>query len=243
MYYYVYKVTNLINGKFYIGKRGNKNPATDGYMGSGKLILSAIKKYGKQNFKKEIIKIFNTNKEAAELEKALVTKELIESNNSYNMHEGGHGGFLHINNLPPNERINIKAFREKVKNCEIVVGGTKHWTENSFKRAAEQARKNNEEGLTKGWKHTEQFKKEQSKRACGEKNSQYGKQSYTFLATGEKKKFKKEEVPSGWILTKELLEEKMRYSKRWYNDGIKNYYIVLPNPIIKELNLKKGRIR
>jgi hypothetical protein len=38
MKHYVYKITNLINGKWYIGKRKHVNPYEDSYMGSGKLI-------------------------------------------------------------------------------------------------------------------------------------------------------------------------------------------------------------
>jgi len=48
----VYLTTNLINGKKYIGMDSNNNPK---YIGSGTLILKAIKKYGKENFKKEIL--------------------------------------------------------------------------------------------------------------------------------------------------------------------------------------------
>ena len=48
----VYKTTNLVNGKIYVGKDRYNNPK---YMGGGKLIKLAIKKYGKVNFIKEII--------------------------------------------------------------------------------------------------------------------------------------------------------------------------------------------
>lgn len=45
----IYKTTNLINGKIYIGQDSKDRP---NYYGSGKLIHRAIKKYGKENFKK-----------------------------------------------------------------------------------------------------------------------------------------------------------------------------------------------
>jgi hypothetical protein len=54
MYYLIYKITNLINNKIYIGKHITKDK-NDDYMGSGKLITRAIEKYGLENFKKEII--------------------------------------------------------------------------------------------------------------------------------------------------------------------------------------------
>jgi hypothetical protein len=53
----IYKTTNLINNKIYIGQSKYNNCD---YLGSGSLLKKAIKKYGKQNFKKEIIEYCHT---------------------------------------------------------------------------------------------------------------------------------------------------------------------------------------
>ena len=58
-YHYFYKITNCINGKFYYGIHSTNN-LNDGYMGSGKRLKCAIKKYGVENFNKDIIKFFNS---------------------------------------------------------------------------------------------------------------------------------------------------------------------------------------
>ena len=54
MYGYIYKTTNLLNNLIYIGqKHANKFILT--YLGSGKILRRAIKEYGKENFKVELI--------------------------------------------------------------------------------------------------------------------------------------------------------------------------------------------
>lgn len=56
MYYYIYKVTNIINDKIYVGQHQTAIKELDNnYYGSGKLIKEAIKKYGKENFQLEIL--------------------------------------------------------------------------------------------------------------------------------------------------------------------------------------------
>jgi len=88
----IYRISNKINNKFYIGYHKTKN-INDEYYGSGHLIKKAIKKYGIENFAKEILFIYTNEKEAFLKEKELVTKEVINSGLCYNLNVGGHGGF------------------------------------------------------------------------------------------------------------------------------------------------------
>jgi hypothetical protein len=69
------------------------NNLEDGYMGSGKLIRRAIQKYGVQNFTKEILHIFDNEDEMKTKEKEVV----VINEMSYNLCEGGKGGFSYIN--------------------------------------------------------------------------------------------------------------------------------------------------
>ena len=85
---YFYKITNLINGKYYYGIHSTDN-LDDWYLGSGRTIRKAIKKYGKENFSKEIIADYSTRHEASEHERRVVTKELIELDECYNLRTGG----------------------------------------------------------------------------------------------------------------------------------------------------------
>lgn len=91
MFYYLYRITNLINNKEYIGVHSSKS-LKDSYYGSGRLIKLAIKKYGKENFKKEILMLANSYKEVLKLEKIVVDDIYIKNRLTYNIRKGGNGG-------------------------------------------------------------------------------------------------------------------------------------------------------
>ena len=87
-YNYFYKITNIVNGHYYYGVHSTDD-LNDGYMGSGTRLKNAFKKYGINNFKKEIIKQCESRKEAYELESIFVTEALIKDSNCYNIILGG----------------------------------------------------------------------------------------------------------------------------------------------------------
>lgn len=92
--YYIYRVTNLINGKTYIGQHQYKD-LNDSYMGSGKHLKAAQAKYGIENFKKDIL-VFNVSKKEHIdlLEKTFIAaeREKVGVENCYNLADGGEGG-------------------------------------------------------------------------------------------------------------------------------------------------------
>jgi hypothetical protein len=107
MRYFVYKTICIPTGKYYIGVHSERIKS-DGYIGCGicsngtalslknKKIKSAfidsVIKYGYNNFKREVIKEFDSVKEAYDYEAKLVTKELISTKNCLNIKIGGIGG-------------------------------------------------------------------------------------------------------------------------------------------------------
>lgn len=92
MYFYLYKITNITNSKYYIGVHKTED-LNDGYMGSGKVIVQAIKKHGIENFKKEILETFNTVEEMYKREEEIITDNFLLNEFTYNLKKGGKGGW------------------------------------------------------------------------------------------------------------------------------------------------------
>lgn len=99
MHYYIYRITNKVNGKIYIGAHQSLEKVDD-YMGSGKLIKAAIKKYGKDSFVKEVIETFADRDTMFEREAILVTEEFCKLSSNYNLAPGGSGGSILSNRKP-----------------------------------------------------------------------------------------------------------------------------------------------
>ena len=91
MKYIIYKTTNLLDGKYYIGCHQTEN-LNDGYLGSGKHLRYAIKKYGIENFQFEILHYAASKKEMFELEHQIVNEQIVKDPLSYNLKLGGSGG-------------------------------------------------------------------------------------------------------------------------------------------------------
>jgi hypothetical protein len=109
--YSIYKTTNKINNKEYIGfhsvedknnilckKTENGSVFLDGYMGSGKLIRRALEKYGPENMRQEILYLTNDRQDAYDMERMLVNKEYILREDTYNLSIGGNICILHGKN-------------------------------------------------------------------------------------------------------------------------------------------------
>jgi hypothetical protein len=83
-----------MNGKVYIGV--HEGTLDDDYLGSGTLISRAIKKHGRDSFKREIVAEFETIQEAFDLESELVDESFVKRSDTYNLRTGGKGGFSHL---------------------------------------------------------------------------------------------------------------------------------------------------
>lgn len=114
MYFTIYKVTNKVNGKVYIGAH-KTDDLNDGYMGSGQMIKNAIAKHGASSFDKEIVAIFSNVDDMYSYERKLVNQKFISSGMTYNIKEGGRGGWSYVNN----NGLNLYGMNGKTPNCKI----------------------------------------------------------------------------------------------------------------------------
>ena len=104
MFYYLYQITNKVNGKIYVGVHKTQN-LDDGYMGSGKRIQYAFEKYGIDSFEKVILETFENAEAMYAREKEVVNEEFLLREDVYNLRRGGNGGFDYINKQSTSTRI------------------------------------------------------------------------------------------------------------------------------------------
>lgn len=112
MYHTIYLITNKVNNKKYIGKHSTLD-LYDTYMGSGKLLRYAINKHGIENFKKEILFVFNNKQDMEAKEKELINETVIKGNSFYNLSPGGQGGDML--KFASEERKRLKSERISIK--------------------------------------------------------------------------------------------------------------------------------
>lgn len=209
-HYFIYKTTCLVNGKIYIGCHAT-NDLDDGYLGSGKLLTAAIKKYGIANFSREILETFSNPEDMFARERDLVNEDLISSNISYNLVVGGSGGFK------IRDTDNWKAKLKAARGNRAPFKGRTHSDES--KRKISETNKDRpawNKGLPGTWvgkTHSEESKQKISMskkgQSAGEKNPMFGKSAVA--------------------------------GRKWYNNGIKTFYLFPDDPATKSLNL--GRLK
>lgn len=165
--YIVYKTTNLVNGKFYIGV--HKINGKGYYLGSGKALKYAIKKHGRDNFTRKTLFIFDNNNDAYKKEADIVDEELLKNKMCYNMViGGGYGPILYGKDHPMYGKPRSKSTKKKISKINK---GRKQTKKEILKRSrslkghivTEETRKKISEG-NKGKSKSEQHIKKISKK-------------------------------------------------------------------------------
>jgi len=203
VYYIVYQTTNIKNGKIYIGKH-QTDFLDDGYIGSGHFLNRAIKRYGLQNFKREILFVLKTEQEMNAKEAELVSEEFCDRRDTYNICPGGQGGWGYVNREHPNNKKNhrktgnygFKLVKPKLADpLKISHSIKKYYEENGSHWLGR-----NHSDLTKN-KISEANKVSQ----LGERNSQFGS---IWITNGtENRKIKRVDIiPNGWYTGRTILK-------------------------------------
>jgi len=201
-FHFIYKTTNLLNSKFYIGMHSTNN-LKDGYLGSGKSLRYAIRKYGIENFVLEIIEWCENRESLINQEKKIITEQFLNDPNCYNLKPGGLGGFNNTEHQLKCSKAAGLKHGEKIKNDE-------EYRNKYSKKISEANKRRHLRGELKTWKDVydwtgklhkpetiEKIKNSKKGQGVGETNSQYGTR---WITDGiNNRKIKKEEVlPIGW---------------------------------------------
>jgi group I intron endonuclease len=174
---FVYITTNLVNGKQYVGDHTTTD-INDTYLGSGKQLKYALKKYGQNNFKREILEYFNTKKEAFDAQEKYINEYNTLSPNGYNLSPRGGAncrGGLNENSIKQLKSSLSLSLKGKPHSKEW----NKHVSESlKGKKLSEEHRKKlsiahkNKPSPFKGKHHSEEFKKKISEAGKGRHHSE-----------------------------------------------------------------------
>ena len=196
MFYTIYKTTNNINGKYYIGKHKTQD-LDDTYLGSGKILKHAINKHGINNFTKEYLFIFDNEEDMNNKELELVSEEFIKEDTNYNLAPGGKGGFAY-ETIIKGSLLGAAKVKELYSTCDIF-RSKQNITLNAAREALDKKYPN---GTFYNKEHTTATKLKMSKSNThqkGSNNSQYGMMWIYSLEEKISKRINKNEViPEGW---------------------------------------------
>lgn len=219
-YHFIYKTTNLINNKFYVGMHSTDD-LEDGYFGSGKRLGYSIRKHGLENHKFEVLEFLSSREELKKREAELVNEELLKHPLCMNLKFGGEGGWDHVNTdldfLNGQVQLMNSVRAKKMKDLTFYENFCKVCRDAQSKNevrikitAGRTASGNNYNQCKIGSKHSEETKKkigtQNSKLQSGSGNSQFGT---CWINNGtEAKKIKKDDLNvwlnDGWQIGRKV---------------------------------------
>lgn len=217
---FIYITTNLINEKQYIGFHNGTED--DDYLGSGKYLLRAVKKYGKENFRRKIIEECNL-KDSLLLETYYIKNYDTLTPKGYNISPtGGHriGGKL---NNSTKEKIRkslkgIKHSEERKKKISEAGKGRKYSKERCEKQRQSMLGKN------KGKKMSNEAKQKISLAQIGKKHSEETKQKMSESHKGKLKGFKHSEEFKERIRKRQTGKKFSEETKKKQSEALKKYW-------------------
>ena len=167
-FHFIYKTTNVINEKFYIGMHST-NDLNDGYLGSGKYLWNSIKKYGKDNFKIEILEFLSDTEKLKVRERELVNEDMLKDDLCMNLTMGGVGGTFKGRKHSEETKLKMRETKLRMKSS---------WVTSEYREKLSNSLlgKNKGNHTNKGRKHTDAAKLKISLSHKGVKLSELHKQ-------------------------------------------------------------------
>lgn len=218
--HFIYKTTNLITGKFYVGMHSTNN-LNDGYLGSGKILRYSLKKYGSENHKIERLEFFEDREKLIEKETEIVNESLLKDPLCMNLGLGGQGGILN--------KEHDKKFH--------AAGGKKVFQILSQRHS---------EKLKNDSEYREKYSQARKKVSGGEKNPFYQKthtiETKNLMSKSQKLRLKDSSKNSMfgkcWVFNEQIKENKAipkteleKYQRMGWKKGRKNYTVLPEWPI------------
>lgn len=170
---FIYETTYTKTGQRYIGQTTKTGKDFEKYYGSGLLVQRIYKKYGDEFFIKRVLCECSSKNELNEKEIFYIDKYKPELNISY----GGTGGNL-------GEKVN-RILREN--HADFSMEKHPSWGK---KRSEETKKKMKDAWNNRERNHTEEWKKEHSKRMKGENNPMFGINVFAELPIEKRKEIK-----------------------------------------------------
>ena len=217
MYGYIYETTNLINGKKYIGQHKSKN-FDEKYIGSGKYLWNAIRKYGIENFECKIIEECDSREQLNEREIYWISfYNAVKSKNYYNITKGG----KYYN---PYEGLNKEDYERACKKLSESSKGKVNINNGKIERRINPSEL--QEYLNNGFI----LGQLDSHKMLGERNGMYNKTH-------------SDEVKEK-LVNCNLGKNNPSYGKHWYTNGINEIYVREDEyELYYKDTYKKGRIK
>jgi hypothetical protein len=223
-YFTVYKTTNLVNLRFYLGQHKTSVP-NDKYLGSGTVLRLAVLKYGKSSFSKEVLFIFDTKEEADLKETELIAKE--KGNPlCYNLIPGGSVGWERVNKSEAVQRDWEKNRESRREAIRVAVkakwSDPTHRESHSKANASMEAKKRQSQGHKRQWSTVTAYDRETIGRTRSER--------WKAMPEDQKTEMRKKCVKAG-------LGNKHHLGKKWITNNQGENRLLGPQKISEYLEL------
>lgn len=219
-HYIIYSITNLVNGKIYIGKH-KCNRLDDRYFGSGQVLKQAIRKYGAENFMFKLEIDLKSQEEMDLLEQLVVNEDFLKRPDVYNISRGGNNPCMYGANNPFFGKTHSANMRKKMSAMK------------KDKPLDQQHKDNISRGLRLMFAAHPEIRKRCATRA--------GKKKCVNAATGEIRFFDVNAIPTGFEIyvkpVKHVSDERKQQVKRerqyrasyskWYNNGVDEKFCLI----------------